>query len=1827
MCLPNCFKYLVALLLSFLAETAAAGTAVSLGSVRQFTGPADANLDLAGQFDYAVNFSANDPVRTVNGLAFTPDTQAISGASFIGPRNVTPWQTKPEFGTSTDANELEEIMADIRWAESPGEKLQATLAVTPGTTYKIQVLISGSKAESRHWDISLNGQPAVDEITSLGTSPGESYSALRGTVWTHSFTPTTTPVTVEMGDFFGTNDGGDRNPIWQALTLERIYIPPAPSNIALTPTQFFPTQTANIGDFAVTDGKIGTIHTLSLVSGTGATDNAKFSISGGRLLPVPFNFSAQSPGTVYAIRVRATDAEDGARWLEKSFAVTLAAPHAPTAVVPEATSLGSGLVAGQSVGLLFATDLDAFDRHTFALVAGAGAAHNAYFTVVGSELRLATVLPAELAAVSLRLRATDLSGLTVETAVVLSIIVPQVRINEVMAVPTAQSLPLDQGGLPCDWIELSNELAQPVNLSGWHLSDDPDTPDKWTFPNLTLPPFGHVIVFASGSGATPASGPPHTNFSLSQSGEHLVLSRPDGTVASDFNPPELYPNVTWGVGAGGIITGHLRTPTPAAANSALAGAGRNDVVFSVPHGHRSAAFALTLTAIVPGSVIYYTLDGSVPTAASAVFAAPLSITPIAGTTRSGTRIVRAMAVHADAPYSPVFTQTYLFVNGVSSPNTDGILAQTDFQASIKNHATYGPLMDDALLALPAVSVVINNGGTLPSSETECSIELFDPQGGEAGFTIPAGVSRTGTTSFNYAKGSLSARFRSEYGATKLTYPLFAAHPYDALGAATEFQEIRLRSGSHDTLSWLGTAENPPVPYGSVTRSGDAQFVRNIWDEDMQLLMGQPGKHGRMVQLFVNGSYHGIYHIQEHADDDYMGSYYPGTSDDYHFTSGATSGSTHAAESWSTVWTQLKASLANYTEAQRWVDASNLADYMVLSFYLGNDWDWWTQRNWSAAGPRLPDQGGWKFFQQDQDVSLQDVNADSTDQTGWQNGKQDAPDGIFSALMAHADFKVLFRDRIYKHLFHGGVLTPAKAAASYDLRANSIATAIVAETARWQPTSSVGPLPWDRDGEWTVERNYLMNTYFPQRAAVQMNQFRARGWYPVEAPEMSQRGGAIAPGTQVVLTGPANSTLYYTLDGSDPRLPGGAANPAAFSSSGGTTTQTLVQAFDDIAERGATWKYLVSASAPAATWKDAGFNDAAWPQGAVECGYGDGDEVTNVGYVGTSSAKNITTYFRRSFNVTNPASFSELNIRLKRDDGAVVYLNGQEVFRSNMPTGTITHSSPAALAADVEDDGNTWFTQALTPAQYTLNAGTNVIAVEIHNISASSTDISFDLELTASVSTTAQPVLISAATVLKVRALNGSEWSAVNEASFYLTGTQPAATANVAVAEIHYHPEGSGQGDAEFIEFANTGPNSVDMAGVKLGGAVTFSFPAGIVLLPGERVVVIKDATLFNARYRAVGSPWYHVGIRVAGVWSGSLANSGEELIVLAANNAPISTFSYDDAGAWPGRADGHGSSLELANPSSAPATLASRNAFLASPANWQPSAEFHGSPGYAGSGPDHRVVINEILSASIPPEVDFIELFNPGGTSQSIGGWFLSDTSDDYRKFKIPAATSLANGAYLILNESHFNNPANAGCLVPFALSSTGDDVYLLQADSTGNLLKFIDRVEFAGAPGGMTFGRSATASEGFDLMRGVTLGAANTAAIPQYSAWVATAFPPGTLGPDTALSADPDRDGIINLAEFCFKLPPLIPNGSPLAITAAANDSPLQVTYKLRNDVPNLLARLELSTDLISWDPTEEMIERLPAVPQPDGTVAITARVNAFPPASQRFIRLVLGL
>jgi len=159
-------------------------------------------------------------------------------------------------------------------------------------------------------------------------------------------------------------------------------------------------------------------------------------------------------------------------------------------------------------------------------------------------------------------------------------------------------------------------------------------------------------------------------------------------------------------------------------------------------------------------------------------------------------------------------------------------------------------------------------------------------------------------------------------------------------------------------------------------------------------------------------------------------------------------------------------------------------------------------------------------------------------------------------------------------------------------------------------------------------------------------------------------------------------------------------------------------------QGATWKYLADGSDAGTTWKDAGFDDSGWASGPAEFGYGEDDEATVVSYGSDSSAKYITTYFRTSFSLAT--SYTSLTLNVLVDDGAVVYLNGTEIGRVNLPEGTITYTTLASSNIGQASDEGAWTT--LTPATTQLVNGTNVVAVEVHQYGATSSDLSFDLRL-------------------------------------------------------------------------------------------------------------------------------------------------------------------------------------------------------------------------------------------------------------------------------------------------------------------------------------------------------------------------------------------------------------------------------------------------------------------------------------------------------------------
>ena len=328
------------------------------------------------------------------------------------------------------------------------------------------------------------------------------------------------------------------------------------------------------------------------------------------------------------------------------------------------------------------------------------------------------------------------------------------------------------------------------------------------------------------------------------------------------------------------------------------------------------------------------------------------------------------------------------------------------------------------------------------------------------------------------------------------------------------------------------------------------------------------------------------------------------------------------------------------------------------------------------------------------------------------------------------------------------------------------------------------------------------------------------------------------------------------------------------------------------------------------------------------------------------------------------------------------------------------------------------------------------------------------------------------------------------------------SATLVPTEIMYHPQDSD--DYEYIEFLNAGNSAISLEGYHFTNGITFVFPA-ISLEPGSFLIIVRDPTFFTAKYQVPSSPYYTPDLFVAGFWDGGLKNSGEDLELLDASGAVVFSLKYDDEEefGWPKKPDGEGSSLELKKPYeyAAITDIADRKKYLEKPSNWRSSAAFQGNPGSHGSAAEDTVIINEILANTDTEITDSVELYNPTESTIDISGWFLSDSTNNYEKYQIPANTELAPGQYLVFNETHFNPEgewknglaANPGPNDFSFSGNKGDEVYLTISNDQGVLTGIADSVEFGPTLSGESLGRWPNAKGDFIAMDSFTSEAANS--------------------------------------------------------------------------------------------------------------------------------------
>jgi len=1006
-------------------------------------------------------------------------------------------------------------------------------------------------------------------------------------------------------------------------------------------------------------------------------------------------------------------------------------------------------------------------------------------------------------------------------------------------------------------------------------------------------------------------------------------------------------------GSSVAVPQYFAASTPGQSNASGAMGTVSDTRFSLDRGFYDAPFDLEIRTDTVGAAIRYTIDGSAPGAMHGIeYTGPIPI--------HDTVCIRAVAVKPGWLASNVDTQSYIFLNQVlQQPRKPAGFpmkwgpagADYEMDPDVVNNPNYRSRLIDDLGTRPTMSLVMdmddlfdpdtgiyaNTNLNSPGGvawERPGSLEFIDPQG--PGFHINCAVRVVGGWGAKpeYKKHSFRLLFKQAYGPSKLRFPLFGPE------AADEFDTVTLRANFNDC--W-------------VAGGASSQYIRDEYCRRLQLALGQRAGHGIFVHLYVNGLYWGLYNPVERPDAAFAATYFGGSKEQWDvYNSGRTTGES-AMGSWSGLMAAVQPGLTTFADYQRiqglspdgtpnpafknWLDMDNYIDYLVMNFYTGNrDWP---GHNWYAGLNRV-NPTGFKCFSWD---------AEHIMGLGFSGGLNENATTVsgsicepYTKLRANGEFRLRFADRAHRALFNGGpcYVDPDhpqwdpqhpernRPGALYAELADWVEGGIIGESARW------GDVTGGRYtlSNWTQQRDWILNTFVPQRSDIFLEQLRKAGLYPdIDAPvfnvgRVPRHGGYAQSSDNLVMTA-STGEIYYTLDGTDPRVPIQVLNSGLL---------PIVRARDP--------KWVLIPSGPVTgPWMSPGpFDDAGWTDAQGSIGY----DVTGAyqDRVGLDVAHqmfqgNTSCYVRIPFHIDEDSSgFDTMELRIQYDDGFVAYLNGREIQR------VLFNGTPAwDSAAEGEHSAADWEVFQLRNPQRMLRQGENVLALQGLNVSADSPNFFLSVELAGkptgggdapgdggAVNPTAQlytgPLNLQRSAELRARVLDGLTWSALNQARW---GVGPVKEW-LRITEIMYHPADTQQGtdpNTGYIELRNIGTETINLNLLRFTDGIEFEFPA-LDLAPQQNVLVVQDLEAFRSAYGGQDD--------VAGQYSGRLSRAGERIVLQDALGQTIHGFAYKDG--WYDLTDGLGYSLCVKDP------LGTDVRAWSDKSSWRPSAAVNGSPGW-----------------------------------------------------------------------------------------------------------------------------------------------------------------------------------------------------------------------------------------------------------------------------------------
>ncbi|MEN6307692.1 MAG: lamin tail domain-containing protein [Anaerohalosphaeraceae bacterium] len=719
------------------------------------------------------------------------------------------------------------------------------------------------------------------------------------------------------------------------------------------------------------------------------------------------------------------------------------------------------------------------------------------------------------------------------------------------------------------------------------------------------------------------------------------------------------------------------------------------------------------------------------------------------------------------------------------------------------------------------------------------------------------------------KFSFRLYFRSLYGDTAFNHAVLDQFP-----EVDKIDTLVLRAGHNDQ-------SNP--------------FVRDEMIRRLQNDMGQYGSRGTFVNLFINGDYKGYYNLCERIDEDFCQQWFdsdqkwdvvgwvvPGNTPSYLEARDGDMTAFNAFINYAV--NNNLANPVNYAEVVRQLDLEAFIDYNIVQTWGGN-WDW-PHNNWSATAERSTNRK-WRFFVWDAEGCM-DGNT-SSDRFGELLNSGGSPlSKLFRALWANEDFKLLFGDRLQKHFLEAdGAMSKASLAAVF-----------------WQLADEVkGVIP-------NINR-FIPDTYIPSREDIFFNQCRSRSLFTFAGPRFLINGQDTRQDHVVenTLMSMQNATgqsgdIYYTLDGSDPRL-----------SLGERTATNVVLVPENAAK-----KVLVPTGNIGSNWRSqVNYSDSNWTDGTPAdttktggVGYeiNTGEGTSGVPYISYDVKSkmyngNTSVYIRIPFtvNAQQLATWNYMTLKMRYDDGFIAYINGTEVYRTGI-SATPSWSSGSSLS----HENSSVESFSLNNYLSALKDGTNLLAIQGLNYGSGSTDFLVSAILEAGTTVNSQgvspkavkytaPIALNRSVRVNARTLSGSTWSALREAVIGVGSVNDS----LRISEVMYNP--GGDPNEEFIELVNTGTAAINLNQVAFTKGIDFTF-GDTVLNPSQRLILVGNQPVFEARYGT--------GLPVYGPYIGALDSAGEKLRLCDIAGQTIQELEYNNT--WYEITDGDGFSLTAVDP-------------------------------------------------------------------------------------------------------------------------------------------------------------------------------------------------------------------------------------------------------------------------------------------------------------------------